>query len=287
MKFNDPWNHTMTLAEERRLADGLRTETPPALPHEEEVRQEILRTQQEVQKPSKKPVKVGGARPTKTEQKKQAMSSTKQVKGSLNQIEIDLREMEVLRVMREKQMPQFAQFVNQRTHPTVFKDWIDQNMFRHELDHQRRENLRRDQSLDPNLTFRPEIGEKSRQLAAEWREKHRAEVEGGTQGLGRTGEVSGEAKKVFNQKEFEGLMTRINFWNQNAKNKRLMNVLSSLAHIGREESPASMRKHRVPPKSAPRKAKQARGEPEPVREAAEKRGDWEVDRGHLLNSNLK
>lgn len=232
MKFQNPWKTTLTSSEEKLLHTQLKTSRKnPSNKDLIEVKLEIQNASKFIPPNSNSNLK-NSKIPKSIKTKQGSSSQIPQRNRSLNSIELEIREMELLRIMKQKNFIGFSKFVTQRTQPAIFNEWHEQIIFKHELDKERREMLRKDLDHHPDLTFKPEINQKSKTLALERKKKLKSDyfpVQNKTERLfeAKNG-FENKVEKVFVQNDFKNHMTKINNWNQKSNNKKLMETISSL-----------------------------------------------------------
>lgn len=137
---------------------------------------------------------------------------------SMNSIEVELREMEYLNLLRDKQPHVFRQFTKQKVTPKRFKQWHSRSNERVAMTDARKEVMK--ELYDPALssTFTPYISEKSRQLATQpqtYASTKHFKSPNRTQRLQQQEEEKlKKPKRKFNDEEFANHMNKVNAWNQ-------------------------------------------------------------------------
>ena len=232
MKFQNPWKTTLTNSEEKLLHTQLKTsKINPSNKDFIEVKLEIKNASKFTAPNSNSNLK-NYKIPKSIKTKQGSSSQIPQRNRSLNSIELEIREMELLRIMKQKNFIGFSKFVNQRTQPVIFNEWHEQIIFKHELDKERRDLLRKGLDHHPNLTLKPEINQKSKTLVLERKNKLKSDyfpIQNKTERLFETKNgFEDKVEKVFVKNDFKNHMTKINNWNQKSNNKKLIETISRL-----------------------------------------------------------
>ena len=206
MKYQNPWKSDLTSFERKLIEKELAVIPKKAESDLDEVHYEIKKSVHLLQK---QPNSFKEVQPHKV----------KHTPRSDNSIEREIKEMEVLKIMRTTDFVAFSKFVNQKVHPKIFKEWHQQIAFRHEMENAKRDNLRNDLFEENKGTFKPEINENSRRLANQWRDKARQRSANKAKKQERVQTPEVVQRRVFTDQEFQQHIAKIDLWNRKAKQR--------------------------------------------------------------------
>lgn len=152
---------------------------------------------------------------------------------SFNQIQQEIREMELLRLMREQDKVKFRKVVREKMYLSQFNDWYSQMSFKDELNAFEKRLKFKEYDVATNSTFSPEINPRSRILAGQYDPERKSQ-----KFKEKTNQLKMEEFKLknetlpvrsFKEDEFQRHMTKIKAWNQAKREKRAVEVMGSLA----------------------------------------------------------
>lgn len=151
---------------------------------------------------------------------------------SFNQIKQEIREMELLKLMREQDKIKFRKIVREKMYLSQFNEWYSQMSFKDEMNAFEKKLKFKEFDVATNSTFSPEINAKSRLLASQFdpEQKSRKFKEKTHQLKMEELKTKNETLPVksFKEDEFQRHLTKINAWNQAKREKRAVEVMGSL-----------------------------------------------------------
>lgn len=222
-KFQPVWTVNSIYEQDRLILQKITQKKQSPSNSLEKIKQEIKKTN----KIKTSPKSEKSLEKSSNEQKSNISERT----SSLNSIQKEIREWELLKIMKSKNREIFKKFVSEKSGPVRFNDWYSQMDFKDELN--KHGKLQLAEARDPKFKsrFSPEINHNSRLLAQNYqinktlkkfKEKNHLELK-----------IASKLKmiilpiKVFQENEFRLHMTKINGWNNSKKERNFGKIIGN------------------------------------------------------------
>ena len=170
---------------------------------------------------------------------------------SFNSIEVELREMEYLKMLREKDPHVYRHFTKQKVTPNRFRQWYSKSNERVAMTNARKDVMK--ELYDPALssTFTPYVSEKSRILATQAQTyastKHFKSPNRTERLQQQEQERLKKPERKFNEKEFANHMKKVNTWNQEVYKKNIKRFVADFMATSEIRRPTPQNKPQVSP----------------------------------------
>jgi hypothetical protein len=149
---------------------------------------------------------------------------------SMNPIEVELREMEYLNLLKETKPVVFNQIVPQKLTTRKFRQWYEKSLERQAITNDRKQIMNNLYSSSANTSFSPKINAHSRLLATQssvYSSTRHAKLQNRFEVLNMDHEhKETKAETKFNLQEFSHHLNKIDQWNQNVYQENIKKFIN-------------------------------------------------------------